>query len=216
MKKYNYLLVAMLMAVMTVGLSACGSDDDDEPDIGDIDFIELTIDGITKRADYPKGIGNITTDGYKDASDKEMSLFNLTGYDFGRMGDIIMPIAVYTYKSDFNMKTGSYGFRQIKNTGPDVLFEHDWWIFVYEEDDIKKPFETAIWYTASTGEEYYSNSGMLNVKSVKPTKLSLLGIPSDGYIIEATFSCKLVNENNKSDIKDCNGRFSLTYCPEDD
>ena len=35
MKKYYYLLVAMLMAVTTLGLTACG-DDNDEPDSGDI------------------------------------------------------------------------------------------------------------------------------------------------------------------------------------
>ena len=31
MKKYYYLLVAMMMAVMTAGLTACGNDSDDEP-----------------------------------------------------------------------------------------------------------------------------------------------------------------------------------------
>lgn len=35
MKKYYYYLVAMMMAVMTFGLTACG-DDNDEPDGGDI------------------------------------------------------------------------------------------------------------------------------------------------------------------------------------
>ncbi len=31
MKKYYFLLVAMMMAIVSVGLTACGSDDDDEP-----------------------------------------------------------------------------------------------------------------------------------------------------------------------------------------
>ena len=31
MNKYYSLLAAMMMAVMTVGLTACGDDDDDEP-----------------------------------------------------------------------------------------------------------------------------------------------------------------------------------------
>lgn len=35
MKKYYYLLVAMMMAVMTIGLTACG-DDNDEPEGGEI------------------------------------------------------------------------------------------------------------------------------------------------------------------------------------
>ena len=36
MKKYYFLLMAMLMAVMTFGLTACGNEDNDEPDGGDI------------------------------------------------------------------------------------------------------------------------------------------------------------------------------------
>lgn len=216
MKKNIYLLVAMMMAVMLPGLTACGSDDD-EPDSGDVDFFELTIDGNTKKNEYPQGIGNILLDGYKDASNKEMSLFNMTGYSFGRMGDIEMPIAVYTYKSDFNMRTGTYSFRAITkfSDSPYTYKEADWWKFVYEEEDIKKPFETAIWYTSS-GNDYYSCNGTLNIKSIKSTKVSILGISGEGYAIEANFSCTLVNENDKSDIMDCKGRFRLTYCPEDD
>lgn len=213
MKKNFYLLVAMMMAVMLPGLTACGSDD--EPENGDVDFIELTIDGNTKKNEYPQGIGNILVDGFKDASNKDMSLFNLTGYSFGRMGDIEMPIAVYTYKSDFNMKTGTYRFRAIKNMGEDIIFD-DWWNFVYEDEDIKKPFETALWYTSSSNIDYISSSGTLNIKSIKSTKVSILGISGEGYAIEGNFTCTLVNENDKSDIKNCTGRFRLTYCPEDD
>lgn len=203
------------MAVMTAGLTACGDDNDEPESENENDYIEFTIDGTSKTIELPKGLFNLNLDGYKDKAGKEMTFFNVSGFELGRIGTIMMPIALYTYKSDFNMKTGSYSFRQIKNTGDDLLFDHDWWIFFYEDEDYKKPFETAIWLTSSNN-EYYSINGSINVKSIKPTTFTFEGIKGNGYTIEAAFSCTLANENDKNDTKNCSGKFRLTYLPEDD
>jgi len=203
-----------MMALMTAGLTACG-DDSDEPDgENGNDYIEFTIDGTSKTIELPKGF-NASIDGYKDKNGKEMSFFNISGFELGRVGSIMMPIAVYTFRSDFNMKTGSYSFRHIKNIGDDLMFDHDWWIFLYEEDNFKKPFETAIWLTSSNN-EYYSINGTMDVKSIKPVTFTFEGIKGNGYTIEATFTCTLANENDKNDTKACTGKYRLTYTPEDD
>ena len=126
MKKYYYLLVAMMMAVMTAGLTACGNDSDDEPEGDNVnDYIEFTIDGTSKTIELPKGLFNVNMDGYKDKDGKDMTFFNISGLGLGKTGTVMMPIALYTYRSDFNMKTGSYSFRHIKNIGDDMLFDHD-------------------------------------------------------------------------------------------
>lgn len=216
MKKYYYLLVAMMMAVMTAGLTACGNDNDDEPEGDNVnDYIEFTIDGTSKTIELPKGLFNVNMDGYKDKDGKDMTFFNISGLGLGRIGTVMMPIALYTYRSDFNMKTGSYSFRHIKNIGDDMFFDHDWWIFFYEDEDVKKPFETAIWLTSSNN-EYYSINGTMNVKSIKPSTFTFEGIKGNGYTIEASFSCTLANENDKNDTKNCTGKYKLTYLPEDD
>lgn len=208
--------MALMVASLSLVMAACGSDKDDEPaDGGEKDYLEVTLDGDTKRVEFPKGYGiYIAMDGFKDASGKDMTLFSLGGsVSLGRIGTLTMPIAVYTYKSDFNMTPGSYSFRPIRNAG-EVLFD-DWWLFFFDEEDIKKPFETAICLDSS-GSEYYSSSGNLNVKSVKSCQISFHGIRADAYTIEATFTSKLVNKDNKNDKKDFTGKFSLTYAPEDD
>ena len=210
---YSFYLAAMMMAVMTLGLTACGSDDD-EPESGDLDYFEVTIDGNTKTLELPVGLGIVTyMSGYKDANGKEMSLVHSEGLGLGRMGNIMMPFAVYTYKSDFNMKAGTYSFRPITNAG-EVIFD-DWWNFMFEEDDVKKPFETAINLTVD-GKEYYSTIGTLKVTSIDKRQVTILGQKTEGYLIKATFTCTLAKEKDKSDTKECNGRFSLTYFPEDD
>ena len=212
MKKYSYLLVAMMMATLSLGLTACG-DDNDEPDGGDNDYFEVTIDGNTKKVESPKGF-DIYLDAGKDKSGKEMTFFNAAGLSLGRIGTVEMPIAVYTFKSDFNMKTGTYSFRPITNAGEEII--DDWWNFIYEDDDVKKTFETAMCLTTTDYTDYYSSNGTLNVKSIKKCQVTFQGIKAEGYTIEATFSCKLVKEKDKSNTKECTGRFRLTYFPEDD
>ena len=44
MNKYSSLLAAMMMAVMTVGLTACGDDDDDEPTPQTYQRIQVDLD----------------------------------------------------------------------------------------------------------------------------------------------------------------------------
>ena len=204
--------MAMIIAVITLGMASCGSEDD-EPESSDIDYLEVTVNGETKTIEFPKGFGlYLENTGFADASGKEMSLLMLGGsVVLGRIGTLTMPIAVYTYKS------GTYNFRPITkfSDSPYTFFDDDWWQFVYEHDDIKKPFETAI-LIESSGSEYYSANGSLKVNSVKQCQISFQGKKSEAYTIEATFTSKLVNKNDKNDKKDCTGKFSLTISPDDD
>ena len=71
--------MAMIIAVITLGMASCGSEDD-EPESSDIDYLEVTVNGETKTIEFPKGFGlYLENTGFADASGKEMSLLMLGG-----------------------------------------------------------------------------------------------------------------------------------------
>ena len=106
MKKYFSYLLFALMAVFPLSFVSCGDDDEEETKATyTIDYLEVTIDGTTKKVEI---MAYSCYTGHEDKDGNHMEVISADGHPIGRLGTISAPIAVYQYKSDFDMKPGSY------------------------------------------------------------------------------------------------------------
>lgn len=204
MKKYLNLMAFAMMAVFSLTFVSCSSDDDDDKvqQLG-IDFIEITINGETKKSEIPS-LG-MALSGYQDEENRDMVVLYCEG-EFGRMGDANLYIALYEYESDFNlMKSGTYTF---ENNGGSYNF-----LF---ENNTKTPFDAMLVLEDSDNNTYNSTNGTIVIKSITKRNFNIEGYSMPGCIITGTFSCTLENAYDSDDTMKCTGSFQVTHYLEED
>ncbi|MBR5060687.1 MAG: hypothetical protein IKX24_00930 [Prevotella sp.] len=215
MKKYLSFMAFAVMAVCSLVVSSCGGDDDDdEGSSSELDYIEVTIDGTTKKTEYVPGLG--FTYEVNDEKGNKMDLFRVEYLSLGKMGEISMPIALYTYKSDFKAQTGKYRLR--KGSWEDFYYGYiDGKSYELKESDrVCKPFDLWVLYVLDDNSEYVADSeGTYSITQVAERTYTFEGLSEKGYVMKGSFSCKLKCAKT-GDVKDCKGTFQYTYAPEDD
>lgn len=210
-------------------LTIADADDDDvlgDDQISDLDFIEATIDGQTKKGEWLPGVYLNPRNG-KDKDGKQMVSLCVE-IELGRMGFMSLPIALYRYKSDFlSMTSGTYPMRRNGYDGFMLLtygFTYDYssgWPQIVE-DDIQYPFDASVELLTDDHSHYYSTNGTTVIKSIMERTISFEGYPTKAYTIIGTFSCKLAyydedkHADDMSKTKECSGSFQVTYIPTND
>jgi hypothetical protein len=215
MKKYLSFMAFAMMAACGLVMSSCGGDDDDDDgSSSELDYIEVTIDGMTKKVEYIPGLG--FTYEVNDEKGNKMDLFRVEYLSLGKMGEICMPIALYTYKSDFKAQTRKYRLRG--GSWEDFYFGYidDKSYELKESDGVCKPFDLWILYVSDDNNEYVADSeGTYSMTQVAERTFTFEGLSEKGYVMKGSFSCKLKCAKT-GDMKDCKGTFQYTYAPEDD